>query len=62
MAMNGLSYTNTAKLALDDKNKYLYNRKELQDDKFSDGSSLDWYDYGTRFYNTALGRFNSLGT
>jgi RHS repeat-associated protein len=40
-------------------NKYLYNGKELQDDELA-GNSLGWYDYGTRFYDPALGRFHTL--
>lgn len=36
-------------------NEYLYNSKELQDD-----FGLDWYDYGARMYDAALGRFICL--
>ena len=35
-------------------NKYLYNSKEYQND-----FELDWYDYGARFYDPALGRFHT---
>ncbi|MDD2963541.1 MAG: RHS repeat-associated core domain-containing protein [Bacteroidales bacterium] len=40
-------------------NKNLYNGKELQDDVLA-GSRLDWYDYGARFYDPVVGRFNSV--
>jgi len=40
-------------------NKYLYNGKELQDDDLG-GVNLDWYDYGARFYDPALGRFGTM--
>jgi RHS repeat-associated protein len=38
-------------------NKYLYNSKELQDDQLA-GNTLDWYDYGARFYDVTLGRWH----
>jgi RHS repeat-associated protein len=41
------------------RNKYLYNGKELQDDKMV-SEALDWYDYGARFYDPQIGRFTTL--
>lgn len=40
-------------------NKYLYNGKELQDEQLG-GVNLDWYDYGSRYYDPALARFHTI--